>query len=556
MKIVNGEGVPDKLKDKVVISLNITAMLSGTKFRGDFEERLIGVMKDVEQARDKVIIFIDEVHNIVNAGGAEGAVDASNLLKPYLARGKLRCMGATTTDEYTKKIEKDAALARRFQAIYVEEPSEADTEEILQGVKDDYIGFHGVNISDPVISAAVKLSGRYMTSRKFPDKALDLIDDACSRARHKFDLNKSSEKTEDNNDLSQLFLEENDIAEVLSDYTGIPVSSILGEREKERLLNMEIELGKSIKGQEEVLRSISQCIRRSRSGLSFHDRPLGAFLLVGSSGVGKTELAKALSEFLFGERTALLRIDMSEYMESFATTRLIGSPPGYVAHEEGGVLTNAVHKRPYQVILLDEFEKAHREVSNLLLQVMDEGRLTDSHGTVVDFRNTVIILTSNLGSHRLQENDELKRREILLSAVNNHFAPEFINRLDEVIVFSPLSDEVMQTICKLEINRVVKLMEEKGIHLSIADGVDTELIKLEYANDLLSIDDDSADDESSGNKKENYRNRINAFGARPLKRYIIHSIISPCSNFVLQVFYFIIFLPKKLIDLFMFNKIL
>ena len=602
--------VPDSMKNKTIISLDLASMLAGAKFRGEFEERLKGVLKDIEMAGDRVILFIDEMHVLVGAGGAEGAIDASNILKPPLARGQLRCMGATTTDEYRKYIEKDAALARRFQTIVVPEPSVEDTVLMLSGLRGKYENHHGVKLSDAALEAAARLSHRYITARRLPDKAIDLVDEACSQLRVRLestpreidDLDKelaalllgshgggisvapqlveatslssaadsvlelppseassldppplrpstppaSAEivalqtrratlvgrwdgvrqglrRVSDTRAYIELLsaelartvrlgnysrareveqtelpaqqallralykqlgeaqgpgvdlglrweVDEGVIADVVAKNTGIPVGKLLSF-EKNSLLNMEKELEASVVGQGEAVTAIAKCIRLSRAGLRYHDRPLGVFLLLGPTGVGKTELAKALAQNLFRDQAALLRIDMSEYMERHSVSRLVGAPPGYVGYEEGGILTEAVRRKPYQVILLDEFEKAHRDVSNLLLQVFDEGRLSDAHGRVSDFRNTVIVLTANLGSHLLYGSEEAaadeaegtpasppaprpSRSQLALQIVNQHFSPEFVNRLDELICFHPLGSDAIKKISAIQLQKV------------------------------------------------------------------------------------------------------
>ena len=555
-KLVN-QDAPDLMLDKVIISLDLPSMLAGTKFRGEFEERLRGVIKDVDSANGRVILFIDEIHLISGAGSAEGAIDASNMLKPALARGRLRCMGATTTEEYSKYIEKDAALARRFQTINVNEPTIEEACAVLNGIKGKYEKHHGVPISEEAVEAAVRLSDRYMPTRRLPDKAIDLIDEAASRIRM------SVRRGNENTNSSEMVSESGDstgattsstglptatktattviaspnsgdadpplddsmtvlghhISSVTAAATGLPVGEVKSQ-ESQSLLTMEESLGKRLVGQPGALTSIARCIRISRAGLRHHDRPLGVFLLLGPSGTGKTELAKSLSEFLFNDENAMLRIDMSEYGERFNVSRLTGAPPGYIGYEEGGILTEAIRRKPYSVILLDEFEKAHRGVSNLLLQVFDEGRLRDSHGRVVDFRNTVIILTSNIGQNNLYDDDNeagdgdrsaetvaerAKRAKEQLLA--NYFSPEFVNRIDEVICFNRLTRGEIRTICDMQVQRLVHLLEEKDIHFSVSSCV----------ADLLAA-----------------KGFDPIFGARPLKRFIQSVVLDPVAIMVLE----------------------
>jgi ATP-dependent Clp protease ATP-binding subunit ClpB len=571
IRIANGD-VPDNMKDARVISLDLGALVAGAKFRGEFEERLKAVLTEIENSDEHLILFIDELHMLVGAGAAEGSMDASNLLKPALARGELHCVGATTLEEYRKHIEKDAALARRFQSVYVEEPSEEDSIAILRGIKEKYELHHGVKISDSAIVAAVTLSKRYITDRFLPDKAIDLIDEAASRlrmevfskpenideldrkiiqlkmeesalkkendkpskerleklqkelaileekaleltskwkaektklegahklqekleqakhdletARRKGDLEKAGElaygvipslekqlQEQETNKTSELLFKQvvtdTDIASIISRSTGIPIDKMLtGEREK--LLNMEKILSQSVIGQKEAIKAVSDALRRSRAGIQDVNRPLGSFLFLGPTGVGKTELAKALAQFMFDDKSYITRIDMSEYMEKHSVSRLIGAPPGYVGYEQGGSLTESVRRRSYQVILFDEVEKAHPDVFNILLQVLDEGRLTDGQGRTVDFRNTIIILTSNLGSELLITKGEAARDEVM-EIVKRSFRPEFLNRLDEIILFHKLSEEDLKSIVDVQISYLEAILKNKKIHIALDD---------------------------------------------------------------------------------------
>ena len=578
LRIVNQE-VPEALKHKRVLSLDMGAMVAGAKYRGEFEERMKAVLKDLAKQEGEIILFIDEIHTIVGAGKAEGSMDAGNMLKPALARGELHCIGATTLDEYRTNIEKDAALERRFQKVLVDEPSVEDTVAILRGLKERYEVHHGVEITDPAIVSAATLSQRYITDRKLPDKAIDLVDEAASRIRIEIDskpeamdrlerrliqlkiereaLNKEEDEAsrkrlatlEDEiaeiereygemesvwnaekaavegatglkealeqarqeletarraGDLGRMSelqygripeleqqleaatqaedrpamqllrnaVTEEEVAEVVSKWTGIPVSKML-EGEREKLLKMESALGERVIGQHEAVEAVSNAIRRSRAGLSDPHRPNGSFLFLGPTGVGKTELCKALAGFLFDTEDAMVRVDMSEFMEKHSVARLIGAPPGYVGYEEGGYLTEAVRRKPYSVLLLDEVEKAHADVFNILLQVLDDGRLTDSHGRTVDFRNTVIVMTSNLGSHLIQEHageaqyDEMKRQ--VMGVVSQHFRPEFINRVDDVVVFHPLEREQIRRITEIQVRDLSERLRERDMTLELSE---------------------------------------------------------------------------------------
>ena len=559
-KITNND-VPEILKEKRIICLDLALIVAGTKYRGEFEKRLKKIVKEVQESND-VILFIDEIHTLVGAGAAEGAIDASNILKPALARGELQVIGATTADEYRKYIEKDAALERRFQPIYISEPSIEETVMILQGLKDKYEAHHKIKITDQALEAAAHLSARYVSGRFLPDKAIDLVDEAASRIKlqntisppdmkevemklnkirkekesavklQEFEkaaqlrekekkleaeLQKMKEKWETRRMVSKVEVTEEDIAEIVSSWTGIPIFS-LKEGEAQKLLRMEEELHQRIIGQDEAIISISKAIRRARAGMKSPKRPIGSFIFLGPTGVGKTELARTLAEFLFGDENALISLDMSEYMEKFAVSRLVGAPPGYVGYEEGGQLTEKVRRKPYSVILLDEIEKAHPDVFNILLQIFEDGRLTDSQGRVVDFKNTVIIMTSNVGATLIKkeatlgfrgtnEPEEISYKEIknrVMGELNKTFRPEFLNRIDEVIVFKSLTKEEIKKIASLIINNEVKkLLEERKIDLET-----TEEIK-----ELLT--------------KESYDSN---FGARPLRRTIERLIENPISE--------------------------
>lgn len=612
-RIINGE-VPDGLKGKRLLSLDMGALIAGAKFRGEFEERLKSLLNELSKQEGQIILFIDELHTMVGAGKGEGSMDAGNMLKPALARGELHCVGATTLNEYRQYIEKDAALERRFQKVLVEEPSEEDTIAILRGLKERYEVHHKVAITDGAIIAAAKLSHRYITDRQLPDKAIDLIDEAASRirmeidskpevldrldrrliqlkvesqalkkeeddaakkrleklqeeilrlereysdleeiwtsekaevqgsaqiqqkieqsrqeleaARRKGDLNRMAElqygvipdlerslqmvdqhgKSE--NQLLRSKVTEEEIAEVVSKWTGIPVSKML-EGERDKLLKMEHLLHQRVIGQEEAVVAVSNAVRRSRAGLSDPNRPSGSFMFLGPTGVGKTELCKALAEFLFDTEEAMVRIDMSEFMEKHSVARLIGAPPGYVGYEEGGYLTEAVRRKPYSVILLDEVEKAHPDVFNILLQVLEDGRLTDSHGRTVDFRNTVIVMTSNLGSSQIQElvGDREAQRAAVMDALTTHFRPEFINRVDEVVIFEPLARDQIAGITEIQLGRLRGRLAERELSLELSREALDKLIAVGYDP---------------------------VYGARPLKRAIQRWIENPLAQLILS----------------------
>ena len=561
-KISNGD-VPEILKDKRIYCLDLALIVAGTKYRGEFEKRLKKIVKEVQDSND-VILFIDEIHTLVGAGAAEGAIDASNILKPALARGELQVIGATTTDEYRKYIEKDAALERRFQPIYISEPSIEETVKILHGLRDKYEAHHKIKITDEALEAAAHLSARYVSGRFLPDKAIDLVDEAASRIKlqntisppdmkeveielskikkekesavklQEFEnaarlrseekkleseLQKVKEKWEKGRRVNKAEVMEEDIAEIVSSWTGIPFFS-LKEEEAQKLLRMEDELHKRIIGQDEAIISISKAIRRARAGMKNPKRPIGSFIFLGPTGVGKTELARTLAEFLFGDENALISLDMSEYMEKFAVSRLVGAPPGYVGYEEGGQLTEKVRRKPYSVVLLDEIEKAHPDVYNILLQIFEDGRLTDSQGRVVDFKNIVIIMTSNVGATLIKkgatlgfrganDSEEMSYKEIkdkVMGELHKTFRPEFLNRIDELIVFKSLNREEIKKITGLMLNEVKKLLEEQKIDLDTT----------EEAKELLA--------------KEGYDPN---FGARPLRRTIEKLIENPISEKIL-----------------------
>jgi len=550
-KIVSDD-VPEILKNKKLIQLDMGSLLAGSKFRGEFEERLKAVIDEIKKSKGEIILFLDELHTIVGAGAAEGAIDASNMLKPALARGELQTIGATTLDEYRKYIEKDSALERRFQPVFVKEPTIEDSIEILMGLRDKYESHHGVKISDEAIKAAVKLSQRYISDRKLPDKAIDLIDEAAAKLRIEIysapqelrELeNKIKKLTAEGNEavqsrayeraaqlrdevdiLQKEFNEkreawmrergiddivgEEDIAELISKWTGIPVQKMLTE-ESEKLLKMEEELHKRVIGQDEAIESVSEAIRRARAGLKDPKRPIGSFLFLGPTGVGKTELAKTLASFLFDTEEAMLRIDMSEYMEKHTVSRLIGAPPGYVGYEEGGQLTEAVRRRPYKVILLDEIEKAHSDVFNVLLQIFDDGRLTDGQGRTVDFKNCVIIMTSNIGSVWIQENaDNYEKMQTgVMEEVRMKFKPEFLNRLDDIIVFHPLTKEDLKKIIEIQFDNLKKRLSEKNIEIILNESAKEELAEEGFDTN---------------------------YGARPLKRVIQKRIENVLSTKIIK----------------------
>ncbi|HOK29805.1 MAG TPA: AAA family ATPase, partial [bacterium] len=531
-RIVKREG-PPILYNKRIIALDLAAIVAGTKYRGEFEERMKRILDEIRRANGEIVLFVDELHTMVGAGAAEGAMDASNILKPSLSRGELQCIGATTLDEYREYIEKDSALERRFQPIIVQEPSVEDTIMILNGIKERYETHHQVKITDKAIEAAAILSDRYISDRHLPDKAIDLIDEASAkvrlelsempssrkdleieleriigekelavksqdyeraaqlRDREKFLIDQIQSVTDDvlNVNRKEPVVTDEDIGEVLSLWTGIPVTKLL-EKEVEKLIHMEEELHKRIVGQEEAVNVVSEAIRRARAGIKDPRKPIGSFIFLGPTGVGKTELARALASFLFNDEEALIKIDMSEYMEKFAVSRLVGSPPGYVGYEEGGQLTEAVRRRPFSIVLFDEIEKAHPDVFNILLQILDDGRLTDAQGRVVDFKNTIIIMTSNIGSQWLsftskigfkQDSDEKEEyqmmRERVLEEVKHTFRPEFLNRIDEIIIFHQLTREQMRQIVDLMLVDLSKQLMNLGITLEFTENAKDQLIK-------------------------------------------------------------------------------
>ncbi|MEO0141530.1 MAG: ATP-dependent Clp protease ATP-binding subunit, partial [candidate division WOR-3 bacterium] len=511
-RIAEGK-VPKSLLGKRVLSLDMGALVAGTRYRGDFEERIKGVLDEVKSAGD-VILFIDEIHNLVGAGRAEGSMDAANLLKPALARGDFQVIGATTPDEYRQYIEKDSALERRFQMIWVSEPGPETTLEILKGLKPKYEAHHSLKITDEALEAAVKLTERYVQARHQPDKAIDALDQAAARVRIRAgEVPVADDEEEVSPGAEELRVTAEDVAEVVSRWTGIPVSKLVAE-EKKRLLEIEELLHKRVIAQDEAVRKVAEAIRRSRAGVSDPRRPMGSFLFLGPTGVGKTELARALAEFLFGDEDAMLRLDMSEFKEEHSVAKLIGSPPGYVGYEEGGKLTEAVRRRPYTVLLLDEVEKAHPRVFDLFLQVLDDGRLTDSHGRTVSFRNAVIVMTSNIGSFYLQE--ALKRgseeafREAearVMEEVRHSFRPEFLNRIDEIVVFRPLTKDQIKSIVDLMIGRLNERLKEQGLSVELSEEARVWLAERGYEP---------------------------AQGARPLRRLIQREIENRLSEMILR----------------------
>ncbi len=548
-KIVSGD-VPEVLRHSKVLALDMGQLVAGTKFRGEFEERLKAVLSELKQSRGSVILFIDEMHTIVGAGAAEGALDASNLLKPALSRGEIQCVGATTLKEYRENIEKDGALERRFQPIYVDEPTVEETIEILRRLRDRYEAHHGIKISDASLEAAATLSARYITGRNLPDKAIDLLDETAAHLKlDKYSLppeirekerrleeltreGQEAVKTQNYSRAAKLkeeadriqadfvrernayfkekgiesSLEPKHIAETISRWTGIPVASML-EGERDKLLNMEERIHERLIDQDEAVRAVSDAIRRSRSGLSDPQRPTGSFLFLGPTGVGKTELARSLAWFLFDDEQAMLRIDMSEYSEKHSVARLVGAPPGYVGYEEGGQLTEAVRRRPYQIILLDEIEKANPQVFNILLQLLDDGRLTDGQGRTVDFKSTVIIMTSNIASQEIIDSGGQLSKEVLDRHLAANFRPEFLNRIDDIVVFKPLSIEHMRHIVDMQLERLSSRLAEQGIKVNFSNEAKELLIR------------------------EGFDPR---FGARPLKRTVERLVANPLARLIIK----------------------
>ncbi len=567
-RIVRGD-VPESLRGKRVVQLDLAALVAGTKYRGEFEERMKKVMDEIRKAQGEVILFVDELHTLVGAGAAEGAIDASNILKPALARGELQCIGATTLDEFRKYIERDAALERRFAPILVAEPTVEQTVEILRGLRERYEAHHGVRISDGALVAAATLAEKYITDRFLPDKAIDLMDEAASRIRlqasflpsevrqamervektrrekeeaiknqdferaaqlrdrekalrQKLEELEASRRSQRGRDLT--VVTEDDIAEIVSSWTGIPVTKLMQE-ETEKLLKMEEKLHERIVGQEEAVAAVSRAVRRARAGLKDPKRPIGSFIFLGPTGVGKTELARALAEFLFGDENALIRIDMSEYSERHTVSRLVGAPPGYVGYEEGGQLTEQVRRRPYSVVLLDEIEKAHPEVFNVLLQILDDGRLTDAQGRTVDFKNTVLIMTSNVGAPQIErdapvlgfrattdERAEQQRayermRDQVMEELKRTFRPEFLNRIDEIIVFRPLTKEQMHAIVRILLERVRRELRGQGMEIEFTDALRELLVQEGFDPQ---------------------------YGARPLRRAIQRLVEDPLSDELLR----------------------
>ncbi|MCK4697665.1 MAG: AAA family ATPase, partial [Dehalococcoidia bacterium] len=559
---IAADDVPDSLKGRKVVALDMGALVAGSKFRGEFEERLKAVMDEVRQSQGEVILFIDEIHTVVGAGAAEGAIDASNMLKPALARGELQCIGATTLDEYRKFIEKDKALERRLQPVFVGEPSIETTIEMLRGLRPRYEAHHKIKISDGALEAAARLSQRYISDRFLPDKAIDLIDEAASKIRidaesappevksleqHVKQLTDEEEAASQRQDYEQAaqlkaerlrqedeynrakndwlqkekideVVDEEDIAQLISKWTGIPVSQML-EGEAEKLLHMEERIHDRLVNQEEAVNAISEAIRRSRAGLKDPKRPIGSFMFLGPTGVGKTELARTLAWFLFDDESAMVRLDMSEYQEKHTVSRLIGAPPGYVGYEEGGQLTEAIRRRPYRVVLLDEIEKAHPEVFNTLLQILDDGRLTDGHGRTVDFKNSVIIMTSNTGAESIRQEADIgfgtqkgegesgqqsyqRMKGKVMEAVKKTFRPEFINRIDEIIVFHQLTEEQLRSIVELLVKDLQQRLRERRLTIELTEDAKSWLVKEGYDP---------------------------VYGARPLRRAIERYVENPLS---------------------------